>query len=552
MKRHTQRDEINSLLFGLTDKSVQFRNRWRSIAFLAAWLLLSGFTMILHFFSVKEDIHLAIVIGLSFVKYIPLLIVVYSLSRRMAAKYLDDIYELHDKSLATDFLEDIAFGSGREHITINEGRIPEKDERSPIILIGGPGKVQVNLDSVALLEKVNGEPEVIYPRSKAWKLGRFERIREIGKHDQIGKREYAIINLRDQFISGLSLKSRTKDGIPLEAQGIKAIFSILRRKHSDDDHDENDAYLFDERAVQALVYNQTIITPEPATPSGINFPWDTTVVPLIISELEKLITSHTLSEILASISQKEVDQVSTNAHTIAQMRVEMTGEQTKMINGKDFRPPNFESRSKITAQFFNSPFKEKAAKLGIALEWIDIGTWQLPSSLILDKHKEAWNQARENEKKRNAMARSRKQFELTEIIKLINSVVISNYDKLMASRSSINKDKEISNEGLLEELGELIQQRPEFKKHIHLDDHTAESSSLLSSRPKLKNQVVQGETNKKDARLVALEILKAFRLELLAAKMLIENEGNSAEKNNNDLIKIEKALHDISQLTLHY
>ncbi|MDP2776561.1 MAG: hypothetical protein Q8O48_02880, partial [Anaerolineales bacterium] len=536
----------------LTDKSVQFRNRWRSIALLAAWLLLSGFTMILHFVSVKEDIHLAIVIGLSFVKYIPLLMVVYSLSRRMAAKYLDDIYELHDKSLATDFLEDIAFGFGREHVTINEGRISEKDERSPIVLIGGPGTVQVNLDSVALLEKVNGEPEVIYPRSEAWKLGRFERIREIGKHDQVGKREYAIINLRDQFISGLSLKSRTKDGIPLEAQGIKAIFSILRRKHSDDDHDENGAYLFDERAVQALVYNQTIITPEPATPSGINFPWDTTVVPLIISELEKLITSHTLSEILASISQKEVDQVSTNAHAIAQMRVEMTGEQTRIINGKNSRPPNFESRSKITAQFFNSPFKEKAAKLGIALEWIDIGTWQLPSSLILDKHKEAWNQARENEKKRNAMARSRKQFELTEIIKLINNVVISNYDKLMASRSSINKDKEISNEGLLEELGELIQQRPEFKKHIHLDDHTTESSGLLSSRPKLENQVAQGETNKKDAHLVALEILKAFRLELVAAKMLIENESNSAGKNNNDLIKIEKALYDISQLTLHY
>lgn len=551
MKKHTQRDEINSLLFGLTDKSVQFRNRWRSIALLAAWFLLSGFTMILHFLSVKEDIPLAIVIGLSFVKYIPLLIVVYSLSRRMAAKYLDDIYELHDKSLATDFLEDIAFGSGREHITINGGRIPEKDERSPIILIGGPGTVQVNLDSVALLEKVNGEPEVIYPRSEAWKLGRFERIREIGKHDRVGKREYAIINLRDQFISGLSLKSRTKDGIPLEAQGIKAIFSILRKKHSDDDHDESDAYLFDERAVQALVYNQVVITPEPAAPSGINFPWDTTVVPLIISELEKLITSHTLSEILASISQKEVDQASTNEHTIARMRVEMTGEQSRMNNGNDSRPPHFESRSKITAQFFNSQFKEKAAKLGFALDWIDIGTWQLPSSLILDKHKEAWNQARENEKKRNSLALSRKQFELKEIIKLINHVVISNYDKLIASDASFYKDKEISNEKLLKELDELIRKRPEFRRHFHLDDDTAESRSSLSSRPQLKNQVVQQEINAKDARLIALEMLKAFRIELLAGKMLIENESDASGKNNNDLIKIEKALHNISQLTLH-
>ena len=552
MKRQTQRDEIKSLLFGLTDANVRFRNRWRNIALMAVWFLLSGISMILHAFTVIEPDHFAIVIGLSFLKYIPLLIVVYSLSRRKAAKYLDDIYELHDQSLASDFLEDIAFGSGREHITINDGRIPEMYESSPIVLIGGPGRVQVNLDSVALFEKVDGEPKVIYPRSEAWKLGRFERIREIGKFDQVGKREYAIINLRDQFISGLSLKSRTKDGIPLEAQGIKAIFSILRKQHSDKDHDENDAYLFDERAVQALVYNQVIITPEPASPSGINFPWDTTVVPLIISELEKLITSHTLSELLASISQKEVDQSSTNEQTIAQMRVEMTGEQTRMNEGNDTPSPNFKSRSKITAQFFSNPFKEKAAILGVALDWIDIGTWQLPSSLILDKHKEAWNQSRENEKKRNALALSGQQFEMTELIKLINHVVISNYDKLNAPDSAFYREKEISDEDVLKELDDLIQQRPEFRKHIRLDDDTAESRSLLSSRPKLKNQAVQQEINTKDARLIALEMLRAFRIELLAGKMLIENESDSSGKNNNDLIRIEKAIHDISQLILHY
>ncbi len=97
---------------------------------------------------------------------------------------------------------------------------------------------------------------------------------------------------------------------------------------------QGDAYLFDENAVQALVYNQTIITPEPSTPSGITFPWDTTVIPLIISELDELIKSHTLSEILASISQKEVDNAFNNDQTIAQMRLEMTGQQTAAGNAK--------------------------------------------------------------------------------------------------------------------------------------------------------------------------------------------------------------------------
>ena len=186
MRKSVQRDEIASLLFGLQDSNVEFRNRWRGIAGLAVWVILSGFTMALHIFSVTEKMHAAIVIGLSFLKYIPLLMVVYSLSRKMAAQYLEDIFELNDEVLASEFLEEVTFGYGHERITINEGRIPEKDERSPIILIGGPGLIQVNLDSVALLEKVTGEPEVIYPRSKPWELGRFERIREIGICKAVG------------------------------------------------------------------------------------------------------------------------------------------------------------------------------------------------------------------------------------------------------------------------------------------------------------------------------------------------------------------------------
>ena len=334
--KNARRDEIASLLFGLTDKSVEFRNKWRTLAWLTVWFILSGLTVVLNIFFVQENLHRVVIIGMGFIKYIPLLAVVYSLSRKMAAHYLDDIYELNNEEMASAFLEEVTFGGGHERITIKEGKIPEGDEESPIILIGGPGSIQVNLDNVALLEKVDGEPEVIYPRNEPWKLGRFERIREIGKNDEVGKREYAIINLRDQFVNGLSVKSRTKDGIPLEAQGVKVIFSILRKNNAiDGDHDENDAYFFDEKAVQALVYNQTIITPEPSGASGVPFPWDTTVVPLIISEMEKLITSRTLSEMLASISQKEVDQLSDNEQTNVQMRVEMTGARTQAADKKE-------------------------------------------------------------------------------------------------------------------------------------------------------------------------------------------------------------------------
>jgi hypothetical protein len=522
MKKNRRRDEFSSLLFGLTDQSVTFRKKWRDRVGVAIWLVLSGLSMILMIFGsgAKGQMNIAIIIGLSFLKYIPLLMVVYSLARVMAARYLDDVYELNDENLASGFLEEVTFGNGREKITINEGKISKEDEKSSLILIGGPGSIQVNLDSIALLEKVNGEPKVIYPRSDAWKLGRFERIREIGRYDEAGKREYAIISLRDQLITDISVKSRTKDGIPLEARDIKVMFSILRRQHADSDKVQGDSYLFDEDAVQSLVYNQVIITPPPPTPHGIKFPWDTTIIPLITSELEELIRSHTLSEILASISKKEVDSASNNDQTIAHMRLEMTGQQTAAETKKEVRAPKFESRSRITAHFFDRKFKEKAAKIGVSIEWIDIGTW-LPSNLILEKHKEAWNFSRDIANKRGAVERSQKRYEMAEIIKLVNHVILKTYEK----NTEFQKLSE-------EELETLIDTDP---------------VGTFEYRQKL-----QQRSQKKEPKAVAQEILNEFRKELLAGKQLIENDGKPLEEKQADLTRIEKALYNISYLTNHW
>jgi hypothetical protein len=522
MNRQLQFEQFKTRIFSLSDEGVEFRNKWRGRLQFAVWFILSFFCMVIMILGsgTKDPLKIGIIFGMSLVKYIPLLMVVYSLARIMAARYLDDVYELHDEELASDFLEEVTFGHGHERVTINEGRISARDEESPLIRIGGPGSIQVNLGNVALLEKVNGEPQVIYPRNESWGLGRFERIREIGKNDKPGKREYAIINLRDQFVGGLSVKSRTKDGIPIEVQGIKVMFSILRKQQTKSDKVEGDAYQFDENAVRAIVYNQTIITPRPSAPSGITFPWDTTVIPLVISELEDLIMSHNLGEILASISQKELDTAFSNDQTEAQMRLEMTGQQVKV--GARREAPKFESRSKITAQFFEKEFKEKAAKLGVSVEWIDIGTWQLPSSLILEKHKEAWNLSRENAKKRSTLERTKKKHEMEEILKLVDNVIVKNFEK-KAELRKLPDD--------------------ELKKMIDTDPKAA-----AEYQQQLRQYQQQG-SQKKNPRLVAQEMLNAFRVELRAAKSLIENDIKPLEETATDLANIEKALLNISHFT---
>jgi hypothetical protein len=67
-----------------------------------------------------------------------------------------------------------------------------------------------------------------------------------------------------------------------------------------------------------------------------------------------------------------------------------------------------------------------------------------------------------------------------------------------------------------------------------------------------KKQFVSRDGIKKDALSIAQEILKAFRTELIAAKLLIEADSRPLEEKQPELAKIEKALYDVSYHTHHW
>jgi len=514
----------NKKLFSLTEEGVEYRSSKRSLVFGFIWAILSGITMVMFVFLVSNNTQRGVIVVMGLLKYIPLIMVVIAIARSKSASYLADIFELEDESVADSFIEEVAFGSGfNEQITINEGKISAEDEHSPIILIGGPGYIQVNLDSVALLEKVDGTPEIIHTRGKPWHLGSFERIREIGKSDEIGKREYAIINLRDQFVRGLTVRSRTKDGIPLEAQDIKIRFSILRKPK--EEAPEHDPFHFQESAVQSLVYDQVIISPPPTKATGVSFPWDTTVIHLITTEIEELIKSRNLSEILSSISDKETDVINENELTNTQMRFEMTGEQTTINRTFSANTPKFETRAKITERFYKQSFQDKAAQMGISIHWIDIGTWKLPNEIIVDELKNAWKLMRENAARRSKVNRAGKQLEMQEFIDIVNDVIISNYSKSGGYRSKLSNKDYLT-------LMKIVDENPDIA-----------SSSILRE---------EDSNLKRNAASVALEILKAFRNEMIAAYDLIKKETRSPIEKSTDLDRIDKALHDINDHVFHY
>lgn len=526
MTRRTRREPgENPGIYQLNDEGVAQRNRVRAYALPGIWLALSAFNVILFILLAADNAQRFAILGVSLVKYIPLLFVLYGLARYKAATYLADIHELEDIGIADNFIEEVAFGGGSNEITINEGKISPEDERSPIILIGGPGRVHVHLDSIALLERVDGTPEIIEPRNEPWQIGVFERIREIGKFDEPGKREYAIINLRDQFVRNLPVKSRTKDGIPIEARDIKVMFSIQRKPPGK--QPPNNPYHYEETAVYSLVYDQAVMTSSSPKTTGVSFPWDTTVIPLVTGELEELIKSHNLSEILASISQKEIETLTEGEQNNTQMRVEMTGEQTVVSAPQMTTLPNFESRSSITAKFFSGDFKEKAARLGVAIHWIDIGAWQVPSEAIIEELKNAWKLNRDNARRRSDLGRSGARLEMQGVMDLINNIVIGNFSKTGGSRKLTDK-----------EYADLM-------KYI-------EGNQDVAYSPSLQQRFASNAASKRDANAIALDILKAFHRELIAGRDLIEKEIRSSIEKQAEIAKIDKAIKDIEHHMYHF
>ena len=110
---------------------------------------------------------------------------------RIATLYLTDIFELDRERIALHFIGKAAFGLFYSRITIADTKVEPDD--LPMLKIGGPGIVQVNLENAAVFDRLNGEPHVDSPdgswRSHVAVVDSFERFREaVDLRDQIVER----------------------------------------------------------------------------------------------------------------------------------------------------------------------------------------------------------------------------------------------------------------------------------------------------------------------------------------------------------------------------
>jgi len=359
-------------------------------------------------------------------QYLPIFLAPFFIALQSAAIYLADVFELEDVSVARSFIWEVALSGGGKTIRVSQGQISEAHQETPTFLIGGPGRVIVDLDSVALFEKPDGTPHVIGPTGNAT-LGGFERFRQA-----IDIRDH-YVDLRDQDPRSQSVKGRSRDGMPITATDVRLMFSIDRGSGPRPPVEET-PYPFDKKAIEQIVYNATSkVTPGQVNPSAHEFEWTSNMIGLIRGELGGFMNNHNLSVYLASTGMPELEKIKKREESIVEQVRNMAQvvEEEKPAAKDDKKPPEFQPRHKITNLFtqFTQEFTKKSRSKGVELHWIGVGTWKSPIEIVPDKHFEAWKISQENmgADSPGAMKGAEEKSRVGRMMELINEVPLNAY-----------------------------------------------------------------------------------------------------------------------------
>jgi hypothetical protein len=372
-------------------------------------------------------------------QYLPILLASFFIALQCAALYLADVFELDHPSVARRFVWGVALLGSEETIRVSQGDVPDEYRLSPAYQIGGPGKVIVDLDSVALFEKPDGTPRVIgptgrEPRGRATLEG-FERFRQaIDIRDQY-------VDLRDQDPRSQSVRSRSLDGIEITATDVRLMFSIYRGGVKPS---VEQPYPFSKEAVEKIIYQATSrVTPELPNPSTYEFSWINKMIRLIRNELGRFMSRHRLTEYLAGIGMPEIEKLKQREDAIVEQVQRLTHEQDFLLTSEPESLPEFQSRSRITNLFtqFADEFTRKAKSSGVELHWIGVGTWKTPVGIVPERHLDAWKLSNENlyRESPDVLSELEKDAIMQKTVFLIQDVPVAAYIKAMSDEKEHNK-----------------------------------------------------------------------------------------------------------------
>jgi hypothetical protein len=433
-----------------------------------ALLITSGETLVRIFLNMVVIRHLLAL-------YVP-----FWLMEHVASIYLADIFE-KEEDVAHKFIRQAAFADSYNTIHIRQGQVIKSDQESPMIQIGGPGYVVVELDSAVVFERPDGSPHVIGPTGKEAHgsaiIEGFERIRQG-------------IDLRD-VIQKQEITTRSRDGIPVTAKDIQYSYSLYRGPKPV--KSPQTPYPFDEKAVRDLVYAATRPVKLGEPPAQIQDwlePLPGKIFGQINGEMSDFINKRSLSDFLVTVGKPEDDSLEERKKDTDERLRAISGlaennpDQAAIQSAISFLDPpepeappvnpsdtiqaessntalEFVPRSLLTKMFYDN-FQKKAPQRGTYLNWIGVGTWDTPAQIIPKNHREAWKISRENFARGNSteLQRIYDDAKLHEFLRLIDEVPIR---KLYIDLQNQEIDKQVR--GVLKEyLGVLERARELYRR----------------------------------------------------------------------------------------
>jgi hypothetical protein len=397
-----RKDQFLDWFFELTHRGARRRQAFRFWLFFLLWLGLVMFNWggtirqdLANFFQVlltqQGDLIGSLVTILTHLldptamRILLLIVATYWLAFQAAHLFLADIFE-KEEQVGREFIKQAAFASYYNAINISKGKVHAAFEDSPILLIGGPGELQVELDSAVLVEGPDGHrvigPTGREPHGRA-RLDGFERIRQC-------------VDLRDHPGSQ-TVVARSRDGILITARDIRYMYSIARGQHVPS---HANPYPFAEEAVLNQVYTQTRTAGQPSGEPD----WKKSLPGKLFAQINRhlggFIGANNVGEFLANIGEPEMAQMDKVEETIAETSVRIAGGGETSATLR-LEPGKFIPRTNISNLFQDVEFAKVQQKKGFQLHWIGVGTWDTPDTGILENHLQAWMLSRDNAQRGN-------------------------------------------------------------------------------------------------------------------------------------------------------
>lgn len=387
------------------------------------------------------------------------LVAPYMLIHRLASVYLADIFE-KEAEVGSRFINQAAFAEDYLTVRVRAGQLVESYHDSPIVQIGGPGWITVELDSAAVFESPDGNVRVIGPTSQM-RHGRaviedFERLRQC-------------VDLRD-IIDRQEVASRSRDGILVKARDIQYSYSVYRGENPRKSLER--PYPFDEEAVKNMV-KSVIVPVAPGKQADTRPEWMRPLPgKLFVSiniEFTNFIRQSGLSEFFSSIGSPEEEALRRRSEQLGKDAQALAGQNGQSPEDVQLKAGAFNHRPKLADELFHSHrFTGFMKKKGLQVNWIGVGTWQTPSQIIPENHLEAWKTSQENRKKSSPenLNRLYKETYSGTLIQLINQMVLNPYYRLYSELEQGKKTDEQVIDALLEQYTGYLRNTSK-----HFEDH---------------------------------------------------------------------------------